>query len=302
MSTLNVALLQLRSPGLDPERALAAGERACREAAAFGADIALFPELWQVGYALLDDLKQAPTTYASLATDADGSFVGRFRRLAQELEMAIVVTHLDRGAELARNAATLIDRRGEPVLAYAKVHTCDFSREAAFEPGCEFPVADLNTKAGPVRVGLMICYDREFPEAARALMLAGAEIMLVPNACPLDADRVGQLRARAFENMTGVALANYAAPDSSRPARPGESNGHSVAFSGIAYGAGGNLDHRLVEAGEEEGVLLASFDLDALRAYRARETWGDAYRKPRAYGALVENDPAPVFRRGDSRR
>src|SRR4051794_38026705 len=66
----------------------------------------------------------------------------------------------------------------------------------------------------------MICYDREFPESARVLMLGGAELILTPNACGLDADRLGQFRARAYENMVGVAMANYATPD------PTDDDGH----------------------------------------------------------------------------
>lgn len=304
MSSLTVALLQLRSPGADPERALREGEQACREAAASGADIALFPELWQIGYALQDDPDEAQEWYASLAQPSDGPFVDHFCRLAQELELAIVITYLEQSKEQPRNAATLIDRRGRRILTYAKVHTCDFSREAAFEPGCEFPTADLELKDDSVRVGLMICYDREFPESARALMLGGAEIILTPNACPLDEERIGQLRARAFENMVGVATANYAAPDPSQPSDREECNGHSVAYSGIVYwgGDGRAQDHKLVEAGEGEGVFLATFDLDTLRSYREQQTWGDAYRKPRSYGALVANEPAAVFRRDDARR
>jgi predicted amidohydrolase len=281
-----VALLQLPAA---PGRELEAGVQACREAAARGADVALFPELWQVGYAL-----DAPGI-GERATDLDGEFAGAFRALARELGMAIVVTYLQRSDAGPRNAATVIDRRGEPVLTYAKVHTCDFSLEAALAPGERFAAADLELAGGErVRIGVMICYDREFPESARALMLAGAELILTPNACPLNDDRVGQFRARAFENMVGVAMANYAAPTF---------DGRSVAFSGICCAPdGAPLDHTLVEAGPQEGIFLADFDLAALRAYRARETLGDAYRKPGAYASLVADAPAPPFGRADSRR
>ncbi len=301
MDTLTVALLQLRSPGADPDRALSEGEKACREAARLGADLALFPEMWQIGYAWWDDPEDARAAYRALATETNGAFVGRFCELARELEMAIVVTYLERGTGDPRNAATVIDRRGRKVLTYAKVHTCDFSIEAALEPGSEFPVVELELKDGTVRIGLMICYDREFPESARLLMLGGAEIVLTPNSCPLDEDRIGQFRARAFENMVGVALTNYAAPD---PSSEGSDtcNGHSVAFSGICYGTSGHLEHKLVEAGEDEGVYLAKFDLAALRSYRKRQTWGDAYRKPGTYEALVDNTPDATFKRADSRR
>lgn len=301
MSSLNVALLQLRSPGADPDRATCEGEKACREAARLGADLALFPEMWQIGYAGWDDLETTRGSDEALATEADGSFVSHFCALARELEMAIVITYLQRWNGDPRNAATVIDRHGRKVLTYAKVHTCDFSNESLLEPGSDFPVAELELRSGSVRVGLMICYDREFPESARLLMLGGAEIILTPNACPLDEDRIGQFRARAFENMVGVAMTNYAAPSPPNDGRD-VCNGHSVAFSGICYGEGGHLEHKLVEAGEDEGVFLAKFDLAALRSYRKSGTWGDAYRKPRTYEALVANAPAAIFKRSDSRR
>jgi predicted amidohydrolase len=134
--------------------------------------------------------------------------------------------------------------------------------EAALTPGDEFRVADLDTRAGTVRVGLMICYDREFPESARVLMLGGTELILTPNACGLDADRLGQFRARAYENIVGVAMANYATPDPAADlghlGPPDVCNGHSVAFSGIRFDREGNgLDHKLVEAGEGEELVLA---------------------------------------------
>jgi predicted amidohydrolase len=261
---VRIALLQLEPA---PGREVEAGLAACREAAARGADVAVLPELWQIGYDL-----SAPG-WEARATDADGEFVRAFRAAARELEMAIVATFVGHGP---RNCAAVIDRRGEVVLTYAKVHTCGFSLEAPLEPGADFPVADLDG----VRVGVMICFDREFPEAARELMLGGAELILVPNACELTDDRVGQFRARAFENMTAVAMANYAGP---------EHGGRSVAFSGIVCDAdGAPLDHTLVEAGPEPGVYLADLDLEALRAYRAREPWGDGgYRRPSAYRALT---------------
>ena len=58
----------------------------------------------------------------------------------------------------------------------------------------------------------MICFDREFPESARILMLKGAEIILTPNACEMEDNRICQFKTRAYENMVGVVLANYAAP------------------------------------------------------------------------------------------
>jgi N-carbamoylputrescine amidase len=307
MASLRVALVQARSRGAHPELALREGERMCREATAHGADLVLFPELWQLGYASCPVEPARRAAWLAHATTLDGPFVSHFRELARELGLAIVITYLEAWPGGPRNTATLIDRHGHPVLTYAKVHTCDFGMEAVLTPGDGFRVADLDTPAGTVRVGLMICYDREFPESARVLMLAGAEVILTPNACGLDADRLGQFRARAYENMVGVAMANYATPDSAdQLGHLGPldvCNGHSVAFSGIGFDREGNgLDHKLVEGGEGEEIVIGTFDLDALRAYRAYETAGDAYRKPALYGALSDDAPLPVFARTDSRR
>ena len=113
----------------------------------------------------------------------------------------------------------------------------------------------------------MICFDREFPEAARLLALGGAELILVPNACELEANRLGQVRARAFENMVAVAVANYAAP---------QENGHSTVVDPIAFDAEGrSRDTRVFEAGEAEDVCVVRLDLDALREWRRREVWGE---------------------------
>ena len=272
-----------------------------------GADVGPVPELWQLGYASCPAEPVERAAWLAHATTLDGPFVSHFRELARELGLAIVITYLENWPGAPRNTATLIDRHGDPVLTYAKVHTCDFGMEAALTPGDGFRVADLDTRAGTVRVGLMICADREFPESARVLMLGGAELILTPNACGLDADRLGQFRARAYENMVGVAMANYAAPDpavdTSHLGPLDVCNGHSVAFSGVTFDREENaLDHKLVEAGEGEELPIATFDLDALRAYRAYGRGGDAYRKPAFYQALSDDTPLPVFARADSRR
>jgi predicted amidohydrolase len=162
------------------------------------------------------------------------------------------------------------------------VHTCSFDLpEQALARGTEFPVARLETAAGEVAVGAMICFDREFPEAARVLSLRGAELLLVPNACELEANRLGQVRARAFENMVAVAVANYAAP---------QENGHSTVVDPIAFDEEGHSrETRVFEAAEAEGVHVVRLDLAALREWRRREVWGGECRRPETYGALTED-------------
>ena len=295
MSLFTVALLQIAPVPGDPPANLARGEAACRRAAALGADLALFPEMWSHGYAIpapADLAGRAP--WAATALGSAGPFVAHFRALARELGMAIGLTYLEQWPGLPRNTLAVIDRYGEVALTYAKVHTCDFDREAALTPGDGFGTASLDTAAGPVLIGSMICYDREFPESARVLMLQGAEILLVPNSCAMERNRLDELRVRAMENMVGVALANYPAP---------HDNGHSVAYHPIAFAPDeSSRDMLIVEAGEQEGIYLAPFDLEAIRAYREREAFGNTYRKPRAYGLLTADAVAPPFVRPDARR
>ena len=290
MTTLRIALLQIAFDG----DALAEGERSCREAKAGGADIALFPEMWNIGYRL-PEVGSDPAALAAQAVTADSDFVRHFADLARELDMAIAITYLERWNPAPRNTVSLIDRHGETLFTYAKVHTCDFEAEAALTPGDRFEVASLDTKIGPVEVGAMVCFDREFPESARILSLGGAEVILVPNACPMDEIRWATLKVRAFENMVVVALANYAEPDD---------NGGSAAYHPMAWDGpdGPPMDTTIVRAGAEEAIIYADIDLGALRAWRATETQGDAYRKPAAYGRLLSNEPHAPFRRPDSRR
>ena len=142
----------------------------------------------------------------------------------------------------------------------------------------------------------MICYDREFPESARILMLQGAELILVPNACPMEQNRLSQLRGRAYENMAAIATCSY-------PAGQPDCNGHSTVFDGVAYlpGLAGSRDTCLLEAGEAPGIYLARLDLDQLRAYRAGEVHGNAYRRPEKYGLLLDRTVRPPFLRPDRR-
>lgn len=302
---LTIGLLQMTPHGADQDANLAKGDDFCRRAHDLGADIALFPEMWNIGYTPYEgcgnefhevgaespEQERERKRWQAQAIGRDSTFVQHFQALARELSMAIAITHLEEWPGAPRDSLSLFDRDGRFALHYAKVHTCAFGLEAACTPGGSFPVCPLDTAQGQVTVGAMICYDREFPEPARILMLAGAEIIITPNACKLEENRIGQFRARANENMVGVAMTNYAAP---------KDNGNSVAFDGMWATSKGTHDPKLIQAGPEEGVFLAGFDLEALRAYRDRETWGNAFRRPSTYAALAAVDVRPPFVRTDA--
>ncbi len=291
MKKLKIALLQLMN-GETLADNLNIGINACHRAKEMGADIALFPEMWSSGYNIPEDVSKLKSE--AISTDSD--FIKSFGRLAEELDMAIGITLLESYEPLPRNTLVLFDRKGNRVLTYAKVHTCDFGDEKRLTSGDDFYVADLDTACGIVKIGAMICYDREFPESARILMLKGAEIIVVPNACPMELNRLSQLRGRAYENMTGIATCNYPSP------KP-DCNGHSSAFDGVAYlpELSGSRDTCILEAGEKEGVYIADFDLDMLQRYRSSEVHGNAYRKPKKYGLLIDEAKNEPFVRNDYR-
>ncbi len=295
MSLIKVALLQMAACGNDQDANLAKGEAFCRQAGEMGADIALFPEMWNIGYTFFDPAQpNAREIWQAQAISQDDDFVAHFKALAKELEMAVALTYLERWDGAPRNSVSLIDRHGETVMTYAKVHTCDFDRESACTPGDDFYVCTLDTAQGNVKVGVMICFDREFPESARILMFKGAELILTPNACELEANRIDQFRARAFENMVGMAMTNYAVP---------QENGHSIAFDAVAFDENGDTaDPLIIEAEGSEGVYIAEFDLDKIRAYREREVWGNAFRKPRCYDLLTSLEVERPFLRANARR
>lgn len=294
MKKLKIALLQIK-----PCDALAGnlekGLEACKRAAELGADIALFPEMWNCGYTISENMSKAELDAISLSDD--GKFVMAFSDFARENNIAVGITILEKTDFQPKNTLILFDRYGNKALKYSKVHTCDFGDEKVLSAGDDFYVTELDTESGKVKIGAMICYDREFPESARILMLKGAEIVLVPNACPLEINRLSQLRGRAFENMLGIATCNY-------PEGIPDCNGHSCAFDGVAYlpNADGSRDTCILEAGGDEGVYIAEFDLDMLREYRASEALGNAYRHPQKYHMLIDETIEEPFVRADYRK
>lgn len=289
---LKVALLQIM-PEDSLEENLQKGLEYCRKSKEIGADIALFPEMWSVGYNIPEDIDELKTS----AVSSDSTFVNSFGKLAKELNMAIGITFLEKYDPLPRNSICLFDRFGNKVFTYAKVHTCDFGDECRLTPGDDFYVGDLDTEQGNVKIGSMICYDREFPESARILMLKGAEIILVPNACPMEINRISQLRGRAYENMVGIATVNY-------PKGKPDCNGHSTAFDGMAYSPSDSesRDTLIIEAGEQEGIYIADFPVDEIRKYRNSEVHGNAYRHPQKYKLLISENIEEPFIRKDYRK
>ena len=282
---IKIAFVQLL-PGIDLDENLDIGKKACVEAKEKGADIALFPEMWSDGYYLPQDEKEVN----SLAISKDSDFINEFRELARELQMAIGITFLEKNNPCPLNSVVFFDRHGNEILHYSKLHTCAFDDEKILSEGTDFYVADLDLNEGTVKIGSMICFDREFPESARILMLKGAELILAPNACPMEINRLSALRTRAYENMVAVATCNY-------PEGHPDCNGRSTLFDGIPWlpEEPGSRDMCVLEAPGEPGVYVAELDLERLRTHRSNDIMGDKYRHPEKYGILSNPDVRDVI-------
>ena len=266
--TFRVAVLQMRSVNREYERNIKTIIKYMSDAKQNGADILLLPECFITGYDLTID-------NASAITEND---LAPLCENAKELNIGLVATALTQGKSNPQNSAFVISKDGKILMKYAKVHTCDFADEKVLESGTEFKVCDFDG----VKIGIMICYDREYPESARVLMLKGAEIILVPNDCGSMRPRLQALSTRAYEHMCGVAMAN---PN-------GENAGNSCAYSPICWDRNGEcVDNTLLLAdAETEGLFYADFDMDAIRAYREREMMGNTFRKVKAYAQLLNDE------------
>lgn len=283
--SFRVALLQIAPSGNDQKRNLEKGLNRCRQAKSMGADLAVFPELWNIGSTRYLINAAGHESWSASAIDRRSDFFLSFAALAQELSMNIAVTYLEAHVPKPRNSVSIINRKGEVVLNYSKVFICDFGERKFLKsdpdpgdigcdvncsPGESFDVCVLSGGEGEVRVGAMLCADREFPEPASQLMRNGAELIVVPNACTWDDIRTPCLKTRAFENLVGVAMANYPMP---------VNNGGSRAYTCVPWKDGKSKEMLIANADEQEQILLAAFDIDEIRAFRNSESWRMEYRR-----------------------
>jgi N-carbamoylputrescine amidase len=255
-----------------------------REAASRGAQVILPSELFQGPYFCVS---QEERWFATAYPWREHPCVLAMAPLAAELGVAIPVPIFERDGPCYYNSLVMIDADGRPLGVYRKSHIPDgpgYQEKYYFRPGdTGFRVWD--TRFG--RIGVGICWDQWYPEAARAMALMGAEALLYPTAIgsePHDSSldtrdpwrRV--MQAHAVANVMPVGAANRIGHE----ALPGGGNRF--------YGSSFLADHRgdLVASleREEEGVLTASFDLDFLKTHRA--AWGFFRdRRTDLYGALA---------------
>jgi N-carbamoylputrescine amidase len=262
-------------------------ESLIHRAADAGAQIILLQELFETPYFCIDQQDE----HFDLARTIDAQpTLKRLQAVARDRELVLPVSFFERAGLAYYNSVAIIDADGSIAGHYRKSHIPDFpgyQEKFYFSPG---DTGFLAVETRYARLGVAICWDQWFPEAARAMVLKGAELLCYPTAIG------GELAQPELDSkdhwqtvMRGHAAANIVPVMASNRIGREESNGLAMNF----YGSSFITDHvgHIVESADRtsESVLLATIDLEVVRRYR--RSWGVFRdRRPDLYGALQSLD------------
>lgn len=251
---MRIAALQMRAVPGEPAANLDRIERAAREAAAAGAKLLVAPELAVTGYGAGDIIR-------SLAEPVGGDTERRLSHVARKARVGIVAGFAERAGDTVYNSAIFADGTGTPVV-YRKSHLYGAYERNLFAP--EKPSVGV-FELGGLKLGMLICYDVEFPENVRRLAQAGVRAVLVPTALPAGDHAIfiarRMIAVRAFENQVFVAYVNHCGADE---------NFAYAGLSGIAAPDG----TMLAEAGAQgEALLIADLRPGDFAASAAANTY-----------------------------
>jgi N-carbamoylputrescine amidase len=275
--------------GTDRDANIANAERLIREAARRGANVILIQELFESPYFCKDHLAK----HFELATPiAENPAVRRLAKVAAELGVVLPLSVFERAHNAYFNTLVMVDADGRQLGIYRKSHIPEspgYHEKFYFSPG-DTGFKTWRTRFGTL--GVAVCWDQWFPEAARAMALAGAEILFYPTAIgsePQDASL--DSRWHWQRTMQGHAAANVMPLVASN--RIGRERGEKLEIT--FYGHSFIADHTgevVAQADDHsEQILTASFDLGAIRRYR--HAWGVFRdRRPDLYGGLLKLDGA----------
>jgi N-carbamoylputrescine amidase len=271
MAERNITVAAIQSSfGPDMAANIAKVEGFVREASARGAQVILPPELFQGIYF---PTRQDPKWFATAFPVAEHPCVRALSALAKELSVVIPISFFEKDGPRHYNSIAIADANGEVLGIYRKSHIPDgpgYQEKYYFRPG-DTGFKTWRTKAGMIGVG--ICWDQWYPEAARAMVLKGAEVLLYPTAIGTEPyDLSLDTHGRWQRAMQGHAVANAVPVIAANRIGTEENDGVSQSYYGHSFIADhtGELVARF--GAEEEGVLTHSFDLAAIERYRAE--WG----------------------------
>lgn len=262
-------------------------DRLVRKAAAEGAKIILLQELFENLYFCQ---KEKPEFYDYAKTLEESKTIEHFKRLAKELSVVLPISFYERKNNARYNSMAMIDADGSILGVYRKSHIPDgpgYEEKYYFNPGdTGFKV--WNTKYGKIGVG--ICWDQWFPEAARCMVLMGAEMLLYPTAIGSEPESPEVDSKDHWQRcMIGHSACNLVPVIASNRVGKESIDDSTITFYGSSFITNA-VGEKLVEADREsENYLIAEFDLDALE--RQRTEWGIFRdRRPDLYKAILTSD------------
>jgi 5-aminopentanamidase len=264
---MKLALWQTLGFPADPPANLAALRSTAQAAAAGGAELLLCPECWLCGYNI-------GAAVAGLAESSDGVSAQHIAAIARQNNIAIGYGYAERdlGSGHIYNAVQVIGADGATLSHYRKTHLFGADERAAYRPGIQF---EPPFRFGAFRVGLLICYDVEYPEAVRSLALMGADVILIPTALTDEYAAVTDflVPARSIENQVYLAYCNHA----------GVENGMRFLGGSRLTGMDGKA---LAAAGAGEALIIGEISKpDQVSAARIYPYHSD--RRPELYGRLT---------------
>ena len=290
MSLVKTAAIQLDCVA-DPAANLAHAEKLVRQAAADGAKIILLPELFERPYFCQE---RRYDYYAYATPVAENPAVKRLSAVAKELEVVLPVSFYEKDGTRLFNSIAMLDADGSVMGVYRKTHIPDdhyYQEKFYFTPGnTGFKVWE--TRYGKVGVG--ICWDQWFPEAARSMALMGADILLYPTAIGsepiLEVDSSGHwmrtMQGHSAANILPVMAANRYGLETVTPCPENGNQSSSLTFYGSSFitDETGDILARAGRSGDE--ILIAEFDFDQIRTERL--SWGlFRDRRPETYQQLT---------------
>ncbi len=291
MRNITVAAIQMSVPET-PEKSIAKAEKLVRQAAAGGANVILLPELFENWYFCQE---RRYDSYKLASTADENPAVRHFRKVAAELGVVMPISFYEQDGNVLYNSIAMIDADGSVMGVYRKTHIPDdhfYQEKFYFTPGgTGFRVWD--TRFGKIGVG--ICWDQWFPEAARCMALMEAEVLLYPTAIGsepvLECDSMPHwqrcMQGHAAANLVPVVAANRIGTETVKPDSENQNQSSALTFYGSSFIA--DNTGALVECADRASdcVLTHSFDLDELRDMRL--SWGVFRdRRPEMYGKITE--------------
>jgi len=289
MSKVTVAAVQMRMSA-DPAENLKTAESFVREAAERGARIVLLPELFERPY-FCQERRYEYLAYAQPVSENPA--VRRMRSLAGELGVVLPVSVFERDGNRLYNSVAVIDADGEQLGVYRKTHIPDdhyYQEKFYFSPG-DTGFRVFETRFG--RVGVGICWDQWFPEAARAMALLGADVLLYPTAIGsepiLGLDSMPHWRramqGHAAANILPVAAANRVGTEKVLPCVENGNQSSALTFYGSSFLTDETGEVVAAADRETQGVLTAEYDF--ARIQQDRRSWGVFRdRRPETYVLL----------------